>query len=539
MKFQDLLSRCDVEVFQRFLGGSCIRLLGLLDSTMSSPTFLRRLVLDSIGPHGLLSDGSMRSELLMLLHPNEAARLCVALGLGDGLDHFAKLRGCSVSRASSREQALFDFFELPLPVQELIEPDPTVSPTVCSYPLFEHQRTSSRKVLRQIRTAPHRVLLHMPTGSGKTRTAMNVICNHLREREPTVVVWLAYSEELCDQAAEEFTKAWNALGDRTISLRRFWGPHELDMKDFNDGILVAGLHKLLRYAEKDFPRIGTLGTLCSLVTLDEAHQAVAPQYKHVIDALLSLNTDSGFLGLSATPGRTWNDVGADEELAIFFSRRKVGLDIAGYPNPVDYLVEEGYLAQTTFTPMFYKPGASFEKSDLLLLAKSLDVPDSILERLGSDEQRNLAIITKVEKLVERHTRIIVFAASVTHAHLIAAVLRARSLNAVAVTTRTPPHERARSIEAFKTKTASPMILCNYGVLTTGFDAPQTSCAVIARPTKSLVLYSQMVGRAIRGTKAGGNASAEIVTVVDQQLPGFGNVADAFANWEDIWTIPVT
>nr|WP_276751020.1 hypothetical protein [Chlorogloeopsis fritschii] len=57
---------------------------------------------------------------------------------------------------------------------------------------------------------------------------------------------------------------------------------------------------------------------------------------------------------------------------------------------------------------------------------------------------------------------------------------------------------------------------------------------IARPTKSLVLYSQMVGRAIRGLKAGGNATAEIVTVVDSQLPGFGSVASAFHNWEDVW-----
>jgi superfamily II DNA or RNA helicase len=79
-----------------------------------------------------------------------------------------------------------------------------------------------------------------------------------------------------------------------------------------------------------------------------------------------------------------------------------------------------------------------------------------------------------------------------------------------------------------------MVLCNYGVLTTGFDAPKTSAAVIARPTSSLVLYSQMVGRAIRGPRAGGNEYAEIVTIVDTKLPGFGSVADAFKNWEDVW-----
>ena len=77
-------------------------------------------------------------------------------------------------------------------------------------------------------------------------------------------------------------------------------------------------------------------------------------------------------------------------------------------------------------------------------------------------------------------------------------------------------------------------MCNYGVLTTGFDAPKTSAAIIARPTKSLVLYSQMIGRALRGPLVGGTEEAEICTVVDTSLKGFGNLGEAFANWEDVW-----
>ena len=67
-----------------------------------------------------------------------------------------------------------------------------------------------------------------------------------------------------------------------------------------------------------------------------------------------------------------------------------------------------------------------------------------------------------------------------------------------------------------------------------FDAPRTSAAVIARPTKSLVLYSQMLGRALRGPLAGGNDQAEIITVVDTELPGFRDPAETFFNWEDVW-----
>src|SRR5690606_14200005 len=131
----------------------------------------------------------------------------------------------------------------------------------------------------------------------------------------------------------------------------------------------------------------------------------------------------------------------------------------------------------------------------------------------------------------------VFATTVEHSDLLAYVLRARGLWARSVTGSTPGSERLAILDQFKASSDEPRVVCNFGVLTTGFDAPQTSAAVIARPTTSLVLYSQMVGRAIRGPEAGGNAAAEIVTVVDSALPGFGDVREAFLNWEDVWGVP--
>jgi superfamily II DNA or RNA helicase len=106
-----------------------------------------------------------------------------------------------------------------------------------------------------------------------------------------------------------------------------------------------------------------------------------------------------------------------------------------------------------------------------------------------------------------------------------------------VTSDSTSIERNRVISRFKLSRAenpNPMVLCNFGILTTGFDAPEISCAVIARPTDSLVLYSQMIGRAIRGPKSGGNEVSEIVTVIDDGLPGFGDLSEAFLNWEDVW-----
>ena len=122
-----------------------------------------------------------------------------------------------------------------------------------------------------------------------------------------------------------------------------------------------------------------------------------------------------------------------------------------------------------------------------------------------------------------------------HSRLLATVLRARGITADSVTGDTHSLDRERIITKFRGTDPGTLVLCNYGVLTAGFDAPKTSAAVIARPTKSLVLYSQMLGRALRGPLAGGNKEAEIVTVIDRNLPGFAAPSETFFNWEDVWT----
>jgi len=87
-------------------------------------------------------------------------------------------------------------------------------------------------------------MLHMPTGSGKTRTAMHLVARHLNNRRAGVVLWLASGQELCEQGAEAFTKAWSNLGERTIPLIRFWGSKGNWPSDLKDCMLVAGLEKL-------------------------------------------------------------------------------------------------------------------------------------------------------------------------------------------------------------------------------------------------------------------------------------------------------
>jgi superfamily II DNA or RNA helicase len=411
---------------------------------------------------------------------------------------------------------------------------PSLEQIAPQYSLFAHQRHAAKQVKYYLQQEPRRVLLHMPTGAGKTRTAMNIIADHLRSHEPTLVVWLAYSEELCEQAVAEFQKAWQYLGDRGLTVYRFWGDRDLDIDRIRDGVVVAGLTKVYNAAKRSIQFINQLGSRSSLVIIDEAHQAIAETYRLVLDALVIPYPKTALLGLTATPGRTWSDINADAKLSEFFAKRKVTLSIPGYDNPIDYLVAEGYLAKAEYRSLLYQSGLELSQLDLARIEKELELPNYLLNKIEEDEQRNLRIILEIEELAQRHQRIIVFTISVEHSKLIAAVLQIRGLLAYTLSANTSASERSRLITSFKDDTPEIKILCNYGVLTTGFDAPKTSAAVIARPTRSLVLYSQMVGRAIRGVKAGGNETAEIVTVVDKNLPGFGSVAEAFSNWEDVW-----
>lgn len=532
MKFEDLLSRADDELLQELLGSKVLRLARTLDPQLLSPRKLREVLVSLHPPAHLLVDRPTRNKLLELLRENEAELLTKALGIAHGDPYHAL--GRLTSQNQDKLRILFAFFELTLPEPESEESLPAIRKVQASYALFQHQRDAIERVMSVLNEEPYRCLLHMPTGSGKTRTAINAVCDHLRHSRQTAVVWLAHSEELCEQAASEFEKAWSLLGNRDITVFRFWGSYEIDPTAIRDGVVFAGLPKIYSRAKQSLKFISTLGGRTSLVVMDEAHQAIAPSYRLILDALVLPFPKTALLGLSATPGRSWSDIAADEELSDFFARRKVMLQVEGYSNPIDFLVGQGYLAKAHFRSLFYEGGLALSDNDLRHIQEQLELPKNVLEELADDEKRNLKILLEVEALTKQHSRILVFALSVEHSDLLAAVLQIRGLKAHSITSKTPASERRRLLDEYKGTSDDCRVLCNFGVLTTGFDAPRTSAAVIARPTQSLVLYSQMVGRAIRGPKARGNEVAEIVTVVDEGLPGFRDIAEAFHNWEDVW-----
>ena len=276
-----------------------------------------------------------------------------------------------------------------------------------------------------------------------------------------------------------------------------------------------------------------LASRTRLVVFDEAHQSIARTYRRITDEL-TIDYRCALLGLTATPGRTWADIDEDGALARFYGENKVTLTVPG-DNPIEFLIERGYLARPRFRTMLAESGCDLTQTEMKRIARALDIPNDVLNRLTMSEQYVTAVLSAVTELLnDGHRRVLVFAATVDHAKVLTALLSVQGVRTGVVTGATPTRHRDQAIQRFRAGEGSPMVLVNFGVLTTGFDAPRASALVIARPTKSLVLFSQMVGRGIRGPKAGGTDECTILTVVDPSLPGFGDVAEAFLNWEDVW-----
>ena len=376
-----------------------------------------------------------------------------------------------------------------------------------------------------------RLLLHMPTGSGKTRIAMNFCVNLLRTNRIKKILWLASMNELIDQAYDSAKEHWHKLGDSTLTITK-----DTDSIGSNTPVLcvttIQGVWALLQQNIAEF--INQLGTI-DLLIFDEAHQITAPTYRQLVSTLSTI-ADSKILGLSATPGLTYNDPERDRILARFFNKKKITIPptLTGH-NPIEYLVKNEYLARAHFEQIEYANQYKIERlTNTNLIGQEFELTTAELKRLSKDDKRNIVIVNKIKQLTSVHSRIIVFAMTVQHAEVLALACQAFNINSHSVHSKTAPPKRKDLIDRFKTNSTEPMVLVNYGVLTTGFDAPNSNCVFITRPTDSLVLFSQMVGRAIRGPKSGGSETAKIVTVNDLSLPAFGNVQDAFLNWEDIW-----
>lgn len=432
------------------------------------------------------------------------------------------------------------------------------------YELLDYQYLIRQRVLNNLNSGnrQERMLVHMPTGTGKTKTTMHIIANYysFSLKNKGAIIWIAHTTELLQQAYDTFVDVWKHLGNRSIKVYKLWGSRNIDSNEPIDGIIFCGLAKLMSIKDSNPDSFNRLKKDCRLVVFDEAHKAAASQTKNAIENLLLMPEgyeNRALIGLSATPGRTTIDSYSNNLLSNMFGNKLISIDSVvlnqinyGQLQALNTVAEENiikYFQQrrilSKMQPERLRYQTCFSEYEIELLSKSVegsdlfdisDYSDEQLKILAENKDRNRAIMDRLRKLNEEKVPTIVFACSVKHAKLLSAMLTLEEIPNSLVVGELDPISRKKAIDCFKDRGSDVNIIINYEVLTTGFDSKNIKCVMIARPTKSIVLYSQMLGRGLRGPQMGGNEECLLIDV-DDNLNAYNNET-AFGHFNDYWRI---
>lgn len=394
-------------------------------------------------------------------------------------------------------------------------------------PLHAYQERLADQIRDLVRPSddPGRALLYLPTGAGKTRVTVQALATSICDRLITgPILWVAQSEELCEQAVQTWSTVWRELGNRPLRLCRLWSKNEVTESDSDANVIVAIDAKLDHIREsQDYD---WLQETTAVVVIDEAHGATA---RGITATLRWLGIDQRrtarpLLGLTATPFKGRGER-ANLSLASHFGNQR--LNVLG-DDPYPELERLGVLARIQHRVL---PGSAYslEPSERQSLDRMKELPKTVLERVGRDGHRTLRLLDDIASL-PRDWPILVFTSSVLAAQTLSALLRMRGISSAAVSGSTPTPERRKIIEAFRGNEIQVLTNCN--VLTQGFDAPGVRALYIARPTYSPNAYIQMVGRGLRGPANGGKPECLIVNVSDT-FETFGEKL-AYQEFDHLW-----
>ena len=373
-----------------------------------------------------------------------------------------------------------------------------------------------------------RVVLNMPTGTGKTRTCMELVCAYLHDNPTKSVVWLADKVELIDQACLEFHDTWEYLGNRVVPIRR-WVRDSPIGEEGSSEFICATFQTLLSRGD------GLIDVNIGLVVIDEAHMAIAEKWKEKMETtVIQMRNSTRVIGLTATPQRT--AAGESEELVEWFNNNRLTIKEQGNTNLMDWLEQNQYLSLANIDTITAEVEMELSDRERAILQQvDGDYSPGFLTRLASKVKFNSAITEKLKELIDENPerRILYFGTTVQQSKMIMSWLRMNDYTAFHIDGSTDPRMRRSGIEAFRN--GKLQVLCNYGVLTTGFDAPKTDVVVIARPTSSTVTYHQMVGRGLRGPKLGGTSRCTIVDV-DFNVENHGSRRrQLYQYYRDLWS----
>lgn len=323
-------------------------------------------------------------------------------------------------------------------------------------------------------------LIELPTGTGKALCVAGIIQRALARWPSTRVVMLTHSKELVRQNTDKLKALWPEAPIGIYSAG-------LDRKELGNPVTMAGIDSVAKKAH--------LFGVVNIVIIDEAHmvdwEKSKSRYRLFIEGLMKVNPKLRVVGLTATPWRAKlghiaePSEDGDDKARLFtgVSYSRIGVD------DFHQFVGEGFLAplhplRTELTLDVSGVGTTAGDFNQGELQDAVD--REYLTRAAIDESLGLAADCK---------QWLTFCTGVEHVEHTAQYLNEAGVSAVTVHSKQDSRTNDRNIRAYLN--GKVRALCNMGVLTTGFDAPETSYIMMLRPTKSTTLHIQMLGRGTR------------------------------------------
>jgi superfamily II DNA or RNA helicase len=573
-KYQDLMFRFSRESLKEHLGHDMVDVLIEWMPTSDGLLTKSKLIEMINYLHGvnILKSRSFRKDLLLAMESRDIYKIrddCLSATekqINDANTLVDII--CRKSWGNNKlSKYLLSLWEYPSDVFDKEPEDLTVENTVNVaeqfFELLDYQYLIRQRILNNLNSGnlQERMLVHMPTGTGKTKTTMHTISNYyaFSLQNSGAILWVAHTTELLQQAYDTFVQVWSHLGNDSIKVYKLWGSRIISDDQPIQGIVFCGLAKLMSIKESNVALFSRLKKDCRLVVFDEAHKAAAVQTKRVIEDLLRMPEgfeNRALIGLSATPGRTTADSYDNNLLSNMFGNKLITIDASilnqvnlGRLQALNAIAEENIIAYFQRRHILSKIKTErlqyqteFSEAELKKLNRVIqdmdfentDFTPAQLKILASNADRNRVIMERLRQLNNDQVPTIVFACSVNHAKMLSAMLTLEGISNSLVIGELDPVTRKKAIDAFKDKTNNVNVIINYEVLTTGFDSKNIRCVFITRPTKSVVLYSQMLGRGLRGPLMGGNEECLLIDV-DDNLAVFNNES-AFTHFNDYWRV---
>lgn len=363
-------------------------------------------------------------------------------------------------------------------------------------------------------------LLVLPTGAGKTFTAVWWILRAYIDKGYKVL-WIAHRHELLNQAAETFINAStiDTLPHRkAYTLKVLSGIHGRSVSlQTDDDLVIASKDSVnagFKYYQEKW--LGGYNEKLLLV-IDEAHHATAKTYRSIIENLKGEVKTLNVLGLTATPVRT-----AEKEkgyLKLVFS------DDILFKVDMSTLILRGILSEPIFEEVSTKIDMTkrFTEDQIKRIIKyDFDrLPVDSLNSIAQNAKRNRIIVDTYLNNKDKYKQTIVFALNISNAIALNKLFTKSGIKSNYVISGiqdgmtkvnvSAEHNR-KVLQDFRDGILE--VLINVNILTEGTDVPNVQSIFLARPTISPILITQMIGRGLRGIKAGGTEQAYIVSFID-------------------------